>query len=653
MIALFLRVLFVLGFICPTAFSKLVREEIVLTWEVAAPNGQSREVIKVNGQLPGPTFRWDEDDDVEVIVHNQMPFNTTIHWHGLLMQATPWSDGAPGITQLPIEIGQSFVYKFKAYPSGTHWYHSHSRMTLMDGLHGAIFIRPKPSAPSPWSLISTDPSDIEGIKKAAFNPHVAVLTDWTRLKSWEYMAVQEETKLSIFCVDSILINGKGSVFCPGEDFLVNVTSLYMKYALYPSHVNDKGCFPFLRSTEGLYLETGIPEKIPLHMQHGCVPSEGGRTIFDMEKGATWVSFSFVGAIEIKSIIVSIDEHPMWVYEADGQFIEPQLVDTFTIWPGERYAVMVKLDKPARDYTIRVADYSLTQIISAFATLRYHGGRDLGETRATINYGGQNLTHAVQFDRDHTPSFPPNKPAAPTELDAQHILYTHRWYSPWQYTLTGGGMYPEDLNAYLPLLYNPHSTSWMNESLLIRTKTNSWVDLVIQVGSWPGQPIEFPHMLHKHANKMWQIGTGLGLWNYSSVYEAVQAEPQSFNLENPNYRDTYVTSFAGTSWMVLRYQATNPGPWLFHCHLGTHLAGGMAMAILDGVDDWPDVPQEYSPSQRGFSLGPQPSVGVEGDSYHSSEELGGPISHPLGFISPGYWDSIVSRAISFLESLRSK
>lgn len=42
------------------------------------------------------------------------------------------------------------------------------------------------------------------------------------------------------CVDSILINGKGSVYCPGEDFLVNNTMDYMKWAIYPRHVNDKG-----------------------------------------------------------------------------------------------------------------------------------------------------------------------------------------------------------------------------------------------------------------------------------------------------------------------------------------------------------------------------------------------------------------------------
>jgi FtsP/CotA-like multicopper oxidase with cupredoxin domain len=45
------------------------------------------------------------------------------------------------MSQKPIEMGQSFVYRFKASPAGTHWYHSHSRATVLDGLYGPIFIR--------------------------------------------------------------------------------------------------------------------------------------------------------------------------------------------------------------------------------------------------------------------------------------------------------------------------------------------------------------------------------------------------------------------------------------------------------------------------------------------------------------------------------
>jgi FtsP/CotA-like multicopper oxidase with cupredoxin domain len=50
-----------------------------------------------------------------------MPFNTTVHWHGLEMLGTPWSDGVPGLSQKPIEPGDSYIYRFKASPAGTYW----------------------------------------------------------------------------------------------------------------------------------------------------------------------------------------------------------------------------------------------------------------------------------------------------------------------------------------------------------------------------------------------------------------------------------------------------------------------------------------------------------------------------------------------------
>jgi FtsP/CotA-like multicopper oxidase with cupredoxin domain len=63
--------------------SALVKKDWTITWEPGAPNGQERNMIKINGQFPGPTILCDEEDDIEVTVHNKMPFNTTVHWHGL------------------------------------------------------------------------------------------------------------------------------------------------------------------------------------------------------------------------------------------------------------------------------------------------------------------------------------------------------------------------------------------------------------------------------------------------------------------------------------------------------------------------------------------------------------------------------------------
>lgn len=53
--------------LCHVSFCKVVREVLTLTWEEGAPNGQVREMVKMNGQFPGPNFIWDEDDDIEVV----------------------------------------------------------------------------------------------------------------------------------------------------------------------------------------------------------------------------------------------------------------------------------------------------------------------------------------------------------------------------------------------------------------------------------------------------------------------------------------------------------------------------------------------------------------------------------------------------------
>ena len=63
------------AFLLPSLIAaKLVREEITLTWDLGAPNGQVREMIKMNDGFPGPHFAWDEGDDIEV---NQKLFHLT------------------------------------------------------------------------------------------------------------------------------------------------------------------------------------------------------------------------------------------------------------------------------------------------------------------------------------------------------------------------------------------------------------------------------------------------------------------------------------------------------------------------------------------------------------------------------------------------
>lgn len=67
----------------PLTQAKHVKQTLTITWSPGSPNGATRNIIKTNGQFPAPALTFDENDDVEITVHNKMPFNTTVHWHGL------------------------------------------------------------------------------------------------------------------------------------------------------------------------------------------------------------------------------------------------------------------------------------------------------------------------------------------------------------------------------------------------------------------------------------------------------------------------------------------------------------------------------------------------------------------------------------------
>ena len=95
-----------------------------------------------NGTVPGPLIRVTEGDKVRVVLKNDLPEPTTIHWHGVLVPNA--MDGVPDMTQKPVQPGETFTYEFTARPAGTFWYHSHFRSDLQIGigLHAPLIIDP-------------------------------------------------------------------------------------------------------------------------------------------------------------------------------------------------------------------------------------------------------------------------------------------------------------------------------------------------------------------------------------------------------------------------------------------------------------------------------------------------------------------------------
>ena len=103
-----------------------------------------------NGMLPGPMIRVTEGDRVRVVVKNELPDPTSVHWHGLLVENA--MDGVSLITQPTIEPGGVFTYEFTAAPTGSFMYHSHveTDKQIMLGLYAPFIVEPaKPEADAP------------------------------------------------------------------------------------------------------------------------------------------------------------------------------------------------------------------------------------------------------------------------------------------------------------------------------------------------------------------------------------------------------------------------------------------------------------------------------------------------------------------------
>jgi FtsP/CotA-like multicopper oxidase with cupredoxin domain len=114
----------------------------IVDWEVEP--GKFVKAWTYNGSVPGPTLKANIGDKVKVVVKNELPESTSIHFHGL---KTPNPmDGVPDITQEPIKPGATFAYEFTARGPAVGMYHSHQDAVTQvpNGLAGAFLIGEEP-----------------------------------------------------------------------------------------------------------------------------------------------------------------------------------------------------------------------------------------------------------------------------------------------------------------------------------------------------------------------------------------------------------------------------------------------------------------------------------------------------------------------------
>jgi uncharacterized cupredoxin-like copper-binding protein len=106
-------------------------------WEVEP--GKTVEAWTYNGTVPAPEIHVEVGDKVRVVLHNELPAGTVIHWHGIRVPNA--MDGVPPFTQPAVMPGESFTYEFEALEPAVGIYHSHNGAEqVLNGLFGAFTI---------------------------------------------------------------------------------------------------------------------------------------------------------------------------------------------------------------------------------------------------------------------------------------------------------------------------------------------------------------------------------------------------------------------------------------------------------------------------------------------------------------------------------
>lgn len=506
-----------------------------LQYAGGAPDGYNRRMMTINGQFPGPLIEAYQGDTLEITVNNQLDIPQAIHWHGMRQNGSNSEDGVPGISQCPIPPGGSYTYKFKLESEvGTFWYHSHYGNTMADGIMGGLLVHSRNDPLQKGRDYDED--------------RVVYLTDW----------MNDQSDIIVDRLHDLPGNGyRGSpIMGPPDSILIN-------------GVGQVDCSKTRKDVK-------------------CSKPTPFRFRIARNKR---VRFRVINTGSHALIRFSIDRHQLKVVEADDDAIQPIYTNEIPVWPGQRYSVIVKLDRGAIGDTFFMRARNAAKCIvpsaevEGKAVLQYISpilGLTLLNNPAPRDNPWYDLQDAVNeecHDLDHYHPIAPliNKPPPAerkdfTIWDSAFGIFNSTDGVPYIGFGLNGTSYTNYIN--MPLLTQIQEGRELNKEHVPSITWNEYgaYDLVLN----QHDPSPLAHPFHLHGRPFYIMARGQG------ALTADQVPGIPLNTVNPPRRD--VLSIPGTSWAILRVITDTPGVWPMHCHIGWHLAVGKLGVIVVRPDE---------------------------------------------------------------------
>ena len=316
--------------------------------------GSARNAVAINGQVPAPTLRMRQGDEVSIRVTNRLREQTSIHWHGFIVPAD--MDGVPGLSFNGIPPGATFTYRFKVNQSGTYWYHSHSRFQEQVGLYGAIVVERR-----------------GGERHRADREHVLLLSDWTDHDPERIYATLK--KQSNYYNFHKLTAREHLALPPAE------RRMWSSMRMDPTDLADVGGYAYT------------------YLLNGVTPAANWNAAFTPGER---VRLRIINGSSMSFFDLRIPGLELTVVAADGQGIEPVTVDELRIGTAEVYDLIVE----PRDAAYSIFAQAMDRSGFARGTLAPRAGMTADvpalDKPALLSMADMGMHHEGMVMTDHAP-----------------------------------------------------------------------------------------------------------------------------------------------------------------------------------------------------------------------------------------------------------
>lgn len=534
------------------AARKLVNCTFTLRNQTWNANGTPRTMQLVNGQFPGPCIQAMLSDQLKVHVINEASSpahssqNASIHWHGLHLKGSAMYDGTP-LTQCPLKENSSMTYHIPADATGTHMWHSHYKLSVLDGVWGPLVVH---DHNDPY-LNSYDGERIISVTDFANETAVSQFAHWKEFESAYYY-------------------GNTPPFNPVYDPYPGGW-----WARGPQRGGMGNYYNWTYGVDGALIGV-IPWTGGLI--NGKTLNTSNPEVIRVDSGKVY-RFRILSPSAFYPLEFSIDGHRFDVIAADGSSLSRTgPYDYLNIHGGERYDILVNATgKPGERFWIRARTQEVDRPWhEVLAILSYGDEQTLPLPKRSLYRGNvtgtryANCFHDIGSDCISAAQFVAHPSIAATipepEIEVKmHLKFIHG-------PLINGIRQAE---SRTPAIFSNGSTTlpgiWKcppnstydgcaeqfgcNCTQVVELTYNQQVRLILD-NRWPTTPqgVTGVHPFHLHGHRFAVLGQG-----FNGPFNG-----QILNQINPSMRDDVIIPAGG--WAVLQFKADNPGIWMGHCHM---------------------------------------------------------------------------------------